>query len=103
MPARGQRGAGHHDKASFRVGGKIFGDMPPDGEHLHVMVDEAEVAAAVDEDPVACQELRWAQRLAGVRIFSSAADPDASASSAPGGMASQGAEGRPGRARRGRP
>ena len=30
----------HFDMSSFRVRGKIFATVPPDGEHLHVFVDE---------------------------------------------------------------
>ncbi|MDR7466128.1 MAG: MmcQ/YjbR family DNA-binding protein [Armatimonadota bacterium] len=30
----------HSDKSSFRVKGKIFATVPPDGRHLHVFVDE---------------------------------------------------------------
>ena len=29
----------HHDMSSFRVRGKIFATVPPDGEHLHVYLD----------------------------------------------------------------
>ena len=43
--------APHFDKTSFRVRGKIFATAPPDGEHLHVFVDEHATRAAVAEDP----------------------------------------------------
>jgi hypothetical protein len=36
----------HFDKASFRVCGKIFATVPPDEAHLHVFVDELQVAVS---------------------------------------------------------
>jgi hypothetical protein len=67
----------HFDMASFRVGGKIFATVPPDGEHLHVFVDEHETRAVVAEDPRAFAELWWGRRLAGVRVHLPAADAQA--------------------------
>jgi len=58
----------HFDMSSFRVRGKIFATVPPDGCHLHVFVDEAEIQAAVSEDPAAFEPLRWGQRIRGLRI-----------------------------------
>ena len=58
----------HFDMSSFRVRGKIFATVPPDGCHLHVFVDEAEVQAAVAEDPAAFEPLRWGPRVRGLRI-----------------------------------
>ncbi|MDX6389093.1 MAG: hypothetical protein QOJ73_156 [Streptosporangiaceae bacterium] len=58
----------HFDMSSFRVRGKIFATVPADGNHLHVFVDEAEVQAAVAEDPAAFEPLRWGQRIRGLRI-----------------------------------
>lgn len=58
----------HFEMASFRVRGKIFATVPPDGEHLHVFVDEGEVHAAVAEDPVAFEPLLWGKRLRGLRV-----------------------------------
>lgn len=43
----------HFDMSSFRVRGKIFATVPPDGEYLHVFVDEMEIDASVAEDPAA--------------------------------------------------
>jgi hypothetical protein len=58
----------HHDMSSFRVRGKIFVTVPPDEEHLHVFVDEPEIAASVAEDPAAFEPLRWGQQVRGVRV-----------------------------------
>jgi hypothetical protein len=60
--------APHFDMSSFRVRGKIFATVPPDGEHLHVFVDEHETKAVVAEDPKAYEQLWWGKRLSGVRV-----------------------------------
>ena len=66
----------HHDMSSFRVRGKIFVTVPPDGEHLHVFVDEPEIAASLAEDPAAFEPLRWGQQVRGVRVNLAAAPAD---------------------------
>ncbi len=66
----------HFDKASFRVRGKIFATVPPDGQYLHVLVDEDEARAAVAEDCTAFEELWWGKRLKGVRVSLSVAPPE---------------------------
>jgi hypothetical protein len=62
--------------SSFRVRGRIFATVPPDGQHLHVFVDEGEVHAAVTEDPAAFEPLLWDRRLRGLRIRIAAAPAD---------------------------
>jgi hypothetical protein len=57
----------HHGIAPFRVGGKIFATAP-DNDHIRVMVDEAEIRAAVAENPDVCQESYWGKRLACVVV-----------------------------------
>jgi hypothetical protein len=66
----------HFDMSSFRVRGKIFATVPPDGEYLHVFVDEGETRAAVAEDPAAFEPLLWGQRQRGVRVRLAAAAKD---------------------------
>ena len=58
----------HFDMSSFRVRGKIFATVPPDGTHLHVFVDESEIEASAAEDPRAFEPLLWGQRVRGLRI-----------------------------------
>jgi hypothetical protein len=60
--------APHFDMSSFRVRGKIFATVPPDGAYLHVFVDEMEIGASVAEDPAAFEPLRWGQQTRGLRI-----------------------------------
>jgi hypothetical protein len=65
----------HFDMSSFRVRGKIFATVPPDGQHLHVFVDEPEVSAAVAQNPAAFAPLRWGRRLRGLRVELAASPP----------------------------
>src|SRR5204863_4826932 len=65
----------HHDMSSFRVKGKIYATVPADGDHLHIFVEEGELRAAIAENPAAFEELWWGNRLVGVRVTLSAADP----------------------------
>ena len=43
--------APHHERTSFRVGGKIFATMPPDGASVNVLLDEEEAREAAEESP----------------------------------------------------
>ena len=61
-------GEPHFEMWSFRVRGKIFATVPPDGCHLHVFVDETVGGAAVGSDPEAFEKLWWGKKLAGVRV-----------------------------------
>jgi YjbR len=63
----------HFDMASFRVHGKIFATVPPDGSHLHVFVDEGEVEACVAEQPAAFEPLLWGGKRRGLRVRLAAA------------------------------
>lgn len=63
----------HHAMSSFRVAGKIFATVPPDGLHLHVFVDEEEREQAIAIAPKAFEKLFWGARVAGVRVLLSAA------------------------------
>jgi hypothetical protein len=65
----------HFDYTSFRVG-KIFATAPPDGQHLHVFVDETETKALVAENADVFSELWWGKRLLGVRVRLLDADPE---------------------------
>ena len=58
----------HFDMASFRVRGKIFVTMPPEGTRLHVFIDPLEVEGYVAQDPAAFEPLHWGDRLSGLRV-----------------------------------
>jgi hypothetical protein len=68
--------APHHERTSFRVGGKIFATMPPDGTSVNVLLDEEEARAAVEESPDWVELLWWGRRLSGVRVALADADAD---------------------------
>ena len=54
--------APHFDMSSFRVKGKIFCTVPPDGKRLHVFAGIDEVQALVAEDPKAFEVIVWGKR-----------------------------------------
>jgi hypothetical protein len=58
----------HHDMTSFRVAGKIFATMPPEGGRVHVFVADDEVDSFVAEFPAAVEELWWGARRRGCRV-----------------------------------
>src|SRR6187549_3534191 len=57
----------HHGRPSFRVGGKIFATQWDD-RHMNVMLDEAGVLTAVQDEPETCAEVWWGKRRAAVRV-----------------------------------
>ncbi len=65
----------HHGMASFRVHSKIFATVPDD-EHLRIMVDEAEIRAAVFANPAVFHEFYWGKRLACLVVDLSGASLD---------------------------
>ena len=58
----------HHDMTSFRVRGKIFATMPPEGDRLHVFLPDDDVASYCAEFPDAVEELWWGKKLSGCRV-----------------------------------
>jgi hypothetical protein len=68
--------APHHDRTSFRVAGKIFATLPPDGATLNVLLDEEEARASADEAPGVVELLWWGKRLSGVQVALEQADAE---------------------------
>jgi hypothetical protein len=66
--------APHHDMTSFRVAGKIFATVPPEGDRVHVFVDAVAVASYRAEFPEAVEELWWGKKLSGCRVILRRAD-----------------------------
>jgi hypothetical protein len=64
----------HHDMTSFRVRGKIFATMPPEGGLVHVFLPAGEVASYCAEFPSAVEELWWGKKLSGCRVVLRRAD-----------------------------
>ncbi len=61
--------APHHDMTSFRVAGKIFATMPPEGGRVHVFVGVDEVDAYTAEYPAAVDGLLWGTKRRGCRVL----------------------------------
>jgi hypothetical protein len=66
----------HFHYASFRVKGKIFVTVPPDGEFVHVFVGDEQRDMAIAVHPDVVEALTWGQKTVGVRIAVAQADPD---------------------------
>jgi len=66
--------APHHHFSSFRVRGKIFVTVPPDEEHIHVFVAEAEREQALAMYPGFSEKLLWGGRVVGLRVTLAEAD-----------------------------
>jgi hypothetical protein len=58
----------HHDMTSFRVAGKIFATMPPEGGRVRVFLDDEAVDAYRAEFPGAVEELWWGSKRRGCRV-----------------------------------
>jgi hypothetical protein len=63
----------HHGRPSFRVAGRIFATLW-DEQHMNVMLDEAGILTAVQDQPGVCSEVWWGKRLAAVRVDLGATD-----------------------------
>jgi len=66
--------APHHELTSFRVGGKIFATIHPDGLHLHVFVDEEVREPLIEAEPAVFEPLQWGGKVIGVRVLMPKAD-----------------------------
>jgi len=64
----------YHGFPSFRVGGKIFANLPDD-EHMHLMLSEEEIREAVAAFE-GCEEQWWGKKLAALRIALPLLDED---------------------------
>ena len=58
----------HHDYSSFRVRGKIFMTIPPDGEHIHFFVPVELQDEMVALYPDFAEKLFWGSKALGVRV-----------------------------------
>ena len=65
----------HHRYSSFRVRGRIFATVPPEGDHLHVFVADEEREIALELNPEFVEKLRWGARVVGVRVSLGKAKP----------------------------
>ncbi len=58
----------HFHLTSFRVKGKIFATMPPDGSFLNVFVDDEQREVMTAVDPAVYETLRWGKQIAGLHV-----------------------------------
>jgi hypothetical protein len=58
----------HFHLASFRVNGKIFATLAPDGSFLNVFVDDMNRELMVAVDPKTYETLHWGKRVAGLHV-----------------------------------
>ena len=63
----------HHDMTSFRVRGKIFATVPPEGDRVHIFIATDDVAAYCAEFPGLVDELLWGAKVRGCRLHLAAA------------------------------
>ncbi len=59
--------APHHDMTSFRVAGKIFATIPPEGGRVHIFVSD-EGGRLCAEYPDVVEELWWGTKRRGCRV-----------------------------------
>lgn len=64
----------HFHLSSFRVKGKIFATLAPDGSFLHAFVDDAQREVMVAVDPKAYETLYWGKQVVGVKVHLVAAE-----------------------------
>lgn len=65
----------HFNYSSFRVGGKIFATVPPEGEYVHVFVGEELREQALALEPAFIEKLHWGKRVVGLRLTLGKAKP----------------------------
>jgi hypothetical protein len=63
----------HFHLASFRVNGKMFATLAPDGSYLNVFVDDAQREIMVTVDPKAYETLWWGKKVMGLHVHLAAA------------------------------
>jgi len=60
--------APHHHYSSFRVAGRIFVTVPPEGDVIHVFVGEDDRERALALYPEWADKLLWGGKVRGLRI-----------------------------------
>lgn len=63
----------HHQSTSFRVRGKIFVTAPPNGDCIHVFIDETAREQAIALYPSFVEKLFWGSKVWGIRVILAAA------------------------------
>jgi hypothetical protein len=63
----------HFHLASFRVKGKVFATLAPDGSFLNVFVEDAQREMMTAVDPKAYESLWWGKKIAYLHVHLAAA------------------------------
>jgi hypothetical protein len=58
----------HFHYSSFRVRGKIFVTVPPDGQFAHIFVGDEQRDRALALYPEVVENLMWGKKIVGVRV-----------------------------------
>lgn len=58
----------HFHYSSFRVRGRIFATVPPEGTILHIFVPEEDRERALALEPEVTEKLFWGAKAVGVRV-----------------------------------
>lgn len=67
--------APHFEYSSFRVRGKIFATVPPDGLYLHIFVGNEGREPALELHGEFAEKLFWGGKVVGLRVSLAKADP----------------------------
>lgn len=65
----------HFSFSSYRVRGKIFATVPPEGEHVHLFVSEPAREQALAMYPAFASKLVWGGKVVGLRVALATASP----------------------------
>jgi len=65
----------HFHFGSFRVRGRIFVTLPPEGTHIHVFLGDAVREPALAAYPEFLEKLFWGKKVVGLRVALAAANP----------------------------
>jgi hypothetical protein len=68
--------APHHEASSFRVRGKIFITVPPQGDTIHVFLNETSREQAIALYPAFVEKLFWGGKVWGIRVRLELAPPN---------------------------
>lgn len=65
----------HFHFGSYRVRGKIFVTVPPQGDHIHLFVPEPLREQALAMYPACVEKLLWGGKVVGLRVAVATAPP----------------------------
>ncbi len=63
MALPGSEEAPHFQYSSFRVGGRIYATVPPEGDRVHLFVDPT-----LGDGVAGCTPLSWGAKVVGLRV-----------------------------------